>query len=181
MARKQSVGSYLLGRETTQRQELEWGYVLREAPGPTYVHQSIVTHLTVLLDRHVRPLGLGRVIVSPIDVVLDEPRALVVQPDIVFIAEERRAIVHDRVWGPPDLAIEVLSKGTFQRDRTKKLAWYRQYGVREYWIVNPDARTVEVYAFQEPRASRRVCRTGGSVRSTVLPNLSLPVDEVFED
>ena len=63
--------------------------------------------------------GLGRVLVSPVDVVLDEKKALIVQPDIVFISRERIGIVRDRIWGAPDLVIEVLSPGTRRRDAPK--------------------------------------------------------------
>ena len=182
MARKQSVGSYLQGLETMRRRELEWGSVVREAPGPTYRHQSVLTQLTVLLDRHVRAFGLGRVVVSPIDVILDEPRALVVQPDLVFIAEARRAIVQDQVWGPPDLAVEVLSPRTLRRDRIKKLDWYRRYAVQEYWIVNPGTSTVEVYALQAmAHGGPYLYRSGDILHSTVMPDLKLPVAEIFAE
>ena len=71
-------------------------------------HQSIVTRLTTLLGNHAEERRLGRVIVSPMDVVLDEPGALVVQSDVIFISRERFDIIRERIWGPPDLAVEVL-------------------------------------------------------------------------
>jgi len=64
-------------------------------------------------------------------VVLDRERALIVQPDVLFVAHDRLSIIRDQVWGAPDLVAEVLSIGTEAHDRIDKVAWYRQYGVRE--------------------------------------------------
>lgn len=70
----------------------------------------------------------------------------VVQPDVGFIAPENLGIIHDHIVGPPDLVIEVLSRGTRRFDRTKKLPVYARNGVREAWLVDPDSETVIVFA-----------------------------------
>lgn len=75
------------------------------------------------------------------DVVLSDNT--IVQPDLLYIAASRRGIVGDRVQGPPDLAIEILSEGAERRDRVDKLALYARYGVAEYWIVDPRAQSIE--------------------------------------
>ena len=133
---------------------------------------------TVLLASHVRAYDLGRVVVSPIDVVLDAERALVVQPDIVFVSNERLSIIRNQIWGAPDLVVEVLSAGTQRRDRTKKVGWYREYGVRECWLVDESAQRVEIYELQSPR---RVRRFGSQrrIRSTVLPQLTFRTGVIF--
>ena len=84
---------------------------------------------------------------SPIDVVLDRDSHLVVQPDLIVVAEARVGIVTDRVWGPPDLVIEVLSPAPRIGTLDERIAWFAQYGVRECWLVHQDARTVEVLEF----------------------------------
>src|SRR5262245_24016888 len=127
---------YLATAETNARRELKWGTLVREA-APSYGHQAIVTNLTSLLTNHVKAHDLGRVCVSPVDVVFDEARNLVLQPDIIFVSRDRIGILRDRVWGAPDLAIEVLSFGSDGYDRVDKLEWYAKYGVREYWILDP--------------------------------------------
>ena len=112
MSRRLSLAAYLATEETNRPQELAYG-ILREPPAPGFDHQIIVGRTHVALDRHVRRYGLGVVVLSPVDVILDRKRALVVQPDIVFVSKDRREICADRIWGAPDLVVEVLS--TFRR------------------------------------------------------------------
>lgn len=177
MSDRLPVSEYLSGIETMRRRELEWGMV-REPPAPFYDHQALVTRVAVLLDTHVRTRGLGDVVVSPVDVVLDARRALVVQPDVVFISTDRRSIVRQQIWGAPDLVVEVLSAGTARRDRTKKLRWYRRYGVRECWLVDP-AGWIEVHDFGvSPRA--RTSRDRDRVVSRVLPDLDLLASSILD-
>src|SRR5262245_23203691 len=101
MSERQTVNSYLSGPEQIRRTELVWG-IVREPPAPKYGHQSVVTRAVVLLGQHVREHASGRVCVSPVDVVLDAAKALVVQPDIVFVSNARLEIVRDQIWGGPD-------------------------------------------------------------------------------
>jgi Uma2 family endonuclease len=70
------------------------------------------------------------------------------QPDLVFVAAERCHIIRDRVWGPPDLVVEVLSAESRRYDRDQKRDWYQRYGVREEWLVDPMAKSVEVCDLQ---------------------------------
>ena len=181
MGEQITVRQYLRIPETIRPMELVYG-VVREPPAPRYDHQSIVTHLAGLLDRHVRKHRLGRVCASPVDVVLDREQALVLQPDIIFVATERLRIIRDRVWGSPDLVVEVLSPGTARRDRTLKLPLYRQYGVQECWLVDPLARRVEIVDLADPsrRRPRRVHPRYASIRSRVLPSFRVPPARFFE-
>ena len=179
MPTRVTVATYLRGEETNQPRELVYGFV-REPPAPTYGHQAVVTNLGALLHRHVRRHRLGRVVVAPVDVVLDRKRALVLQPDLVFVSAERAGIVNDRVFGAPDLVVEVMSMGTAARDRTQKLEWYRQYGVRECWLVDPFDRSVEVRALSASGADVRRFEDGECVRSVVLPRLRLAVRPLFD-
>jgi len=174
-----TVDQYLATPETNRPREVVYG-VLREPPAPYVAHQFVVTHLGALLDAHVRSHDLGWVAVSPIDVILDRERALVVQPDIVFVAAGRIDLVRNQVWGAPDLVVEVLSRGTARRDRTVKLRWYRQYGVHECWLVDPARRTLTVIDFAGgARPRRRTYRGGAAVRSAVLPRIRLIASEVL--
>jgi Uma2 family endonuclease len=111
--------------------------------------------------------------------VLDRERALVVQPDVMFISESRLGICKERIWGAPDLVVEVLSSATRRHDCTMKVAWFKAYGVRECWLVDPVARTVDVLNLAAPGTVSRSFENGQFVRSTVLPRLRLRVDAVF--
>jgi len=161
---------YLDTEETNKRRELTYGMV-REPPAPFFCHQSVVLKVARMLCDHVEPRGLGRVGIAPIDVILDRDRALVVQPDVLFVAAERESIIRDQVWGAPDLVVEVLSAGTVARDRHEKLGWYRQYGVRECWLIDLHREAVVIVDFTTPGSVRREAHGIVAIRSTVLPSL----------
>ena len=160
-----------------RRRELVWG-VVREPPSPYVPHQRVVTRIAALLDTHVRTRNLGTVLVSPMDVILDGARALVVQPDVMFISRARHDIIREFIWGPPDLVVEVASRGTTEYDRTTKLHWYEQYGVRECWLVELLPRGVTVVTFHGGRTERTM-RGNDRVVSTVLPEFDEPADAFF--
>jgi Uma2 family endonuclease len=173
-----AVDEYLSWPEELARRELVWG-VVREPPAPRYGHQAVVTRLTVLLDAHVRRHAVGTVVVSPIDVVLDKDRALILQPDVLFISKGRAHIMREQIWGAPDLVVEVASRGTRRYDRTVKLEWYRTYGVRECWLVNPDSHVVTVVALETGAAAPRTFRGEQRVESRVLPEFHHTAAELF--
>jgi Uma2 family endonuclease len=133
----------------------------------------------VRLEAHVRRYNMGRVVVSPIDVILDRDRALIVQPDLVFVAAARSHICTDRIWGAPDLAIEVLSTSNRRHDRTVKVGWYREYGVRECWVVDPISCQIGVVDLAAPEVRSHVFEARQIVRSSVLPRLRLRPADVF--
>lgn len=176
---RQSVNEYLAGIEDLTRQELVWGAVVQE-PSPWLQHQGVVTRAVVLVDQHVRERRAGLVCVSPIDVVLDEARALVLQPDVVFVSHERAGILRNQVWGAPDLVVEVESPGTRRRDRTLKLRWYRQYGVREYWLIDPQEAVVTVMALDGERVRRRRFQGNRRLVSPLLPGFHETAAAFFE-
>lgn len=169
---------YLAQIETMRRRELLHG-VVREPPAPRWGHQTIVTGVTAHLSMYVRREGLGKVCVSPIDVILDAERALIVQPDVIFVSTARLGIIRGQVWGAPDLVVEVLSRGTRRYDRTAKLEWYAKYGVRECWLVDPQECRIEVVVFSAEGLERTTFEARDVLRSTVLPGLRLGADDAF--
>ena len=158
--------------ETNRRRELARG-ILREPPAPFWSHQQLVLHIARRLLDHVEANDLGLVGVAPVDVILDEAKALILQPDVLFVAKERREIVRDQVWGAPDLVVEVLSAGMVRRDRTEKLGWYRQYGVRECWLVDLGRQQVTIVDFSGGLVEERIARGPQPLRSSVLPEFIL--------
>ena len=179
METRMTLREYLAGEETVRPQELAYG-ILHEPPAPGYGHQVIVGQIYTLLDRHVQRFDAGRVVIAPVDVVLDRSRALVVQPDVVFVSRERLGICDRRIWGAPDLVVEVLSSARRRHDRTVKVEWFRQYGVRECWLADPVTREVEVLGLTAAECASRIFEYGHIVRSAVLPRLRLRVESVFE-
>ena len=164
-----TTDEYFLMPETMLPQELVGGFV-RDAPGPTPGHQSVVGRVFILLTAHAERHHAGRVWMSPIDVVLDRKTHLVVQPDVILVSEARMGIVTDRVWGPPDLVIEVLSPRPRIGSLDERIGWFARYGVRECWLIHQDAMEIEVLEFASGSVARRtVFRPQEPLRSGVVP------------
>jgi Uma2 family endonuclease len=161
-----------------------WRYEIIEgelymAPAPRPEHQEAGLNLTVPMVQFVRAHDLGKVYNAPIDVILPG-LATPVQPDILFIAKDRLHIVKDtRIEGAPDLIVEILSPSNWLNDKQTKFRVYALAGVREYWIVDTDARTIELFVLRG-QVYTQVGRykPGDRVRSEVLPGFEIAVEEV---
>jgi Uma2 family endonuclease len=102
------------------------------------------------------------------------------EPDILFVAREHSDCIDERVYGPPDLVVEVLSPSTRRTDRHEKFYEYAQAGVGEYWMVDPDARTIEVFVLREGAYELLgKWSEGEEARSEVLVGFRVAVDEVI--
>ena len=147
---------------------------LAVTPAPGRRHQEIVGELFVVLHAHVKARGLGQVFVSPFDVILDD--ASVVEPDIVYVARERLAVIAERgVEGAPTLAIEVISPSTRARDRNAKRELYGRHGVPYFWIVDPETRSIDAYVLRSG-AYVLQAQSGGSdyLRAEPFADLAIP-------
>src|SRR5262245_58556773 len=149
-----TTAEYLRTPETVQPQELIYG-ALRVADAPSPKHQSAVLAFSLALFPFVRQNHLGRIYISPIDVILDERRHLIVQPDLLFISRSRLGIVRDRVRGAPDLVLEVLSPNPRIGDLDERLKWFAFYGVHECWLLHQLARRLEIVGFESGEIARR--------------------------
>ena len=174
-----TTDEYLSTPETVLPAELAYGvYYVRDSP--VVRHQRVVRDLTIALTAFVRDRALGEVLPAPMDVVLDAPRNLVVQPDILFVSAERDEIVGDRIWGAPDLVIEVLSPHPRIGRTEEKVTWYARYGVRECWLVDFGRRQLVVLALQDGRVAQRALFDAADyVQSAVLDGLRLRPADVF--
>ena len=111
-------------------------------PAPAWIHQRVVGRLYSIVSQHVFANRLGEIVAAPTGVVLDDENGL--QPDILFISNERRGIISERgVEGAPDLVVEVLSPSTKARDLGIKLRRYAASGVPHYWTIEPVTRVLE--------------------------------------
>jgi Uma2 family endonuclease len=153
-------------------------------PSPNTLHQTISLNLVRVLlpylDRH----RLGEVRYAPFDVKLSLFTVLV--PDLVYFTAERfaRVVNEKHATAPPDLVIEILSPGTRRRDRGRKRAIYDREGVREYWIVDPESRSIT--ALRRPRADAGLTdvttltlEASGVLESPLFPGLRIPLRDVF--
>jgi len=147
--------------------------------GPRIRHQMIVMRIAALLWGYVEANRLGTVIPAPTDVVLSPFD--VVQPDVLFVAAEHAEIITEmNMQGPPDLCVEILSPGTSGRDLRQKRDLYARFGVREYWIVDPDAECVTVLVLHNGTYTAIAEATGtAEVRSVVLPGFTVAAESLF--
>ena len=155
-----------------------WDGELVMSPAPSFLHQKIVDRFHDLLKAWVRKHRLGETALAPIDMVLTTRRAT--QPDVVFISKERLGIIKERILGAADLVAEVISPGSRRRDRIDKRDLYEQHGVREYWLIDPEAKTVEVLHL-EAGTYQLVgrCHPGERARSRLLKGFEVPVAPLF--
>jgi Uma2 family endonuclease len=165
---------YLQTEETVLPRELAFG-VLRVADSPVASHQRLLGRLHLALAPFVAERRLGEVLLAPMDVVLDYDRALVVQPDLMFVSAARGAIVSDRVYGAPDLVIEILSPHPRIGRLEERVGWFATYGVRECWLADLTARQYVILILDERGVvERRVLHAGEPAASGVLPGVVLP-------
>ena len=147
---------------------------------PSSFHQWITGRLWryVAIPAEDQELGYG--FSAPIGVIM--PGCNPVQPDFVVVLREHAAIIHDRrIWGVPDLIIEILSPSNTAYDRDVKLAAYARAGLPEYAIVDPGARALTHYRLEEPGryAAPRIYQEDASMSVACLPTINVPVGALF--
>ena len=164
--------------EDGRRYELYNGEVF-EIPAPVLLHQFVLGRLFLALSAYVQAHG-GSVFVAPLDIVLTDYD--VVQPDVLLFMPEREHLLDMRkvTRHAPDLAIEIVSPGTSRNDRGRKLRLFERHRVREYWLVEPDGPSVEVYRLSGTRLVLAATAHGsGPVESALLPGLDLRPDDLL--
>ncbi len=149
-------------------------------PSPFNAHQQVSMSLSFHISLYVRKNKIGVVRAAPFDVHFDENN--IYQPDLLFISNERKAILQDWVKGAPDFIVEIISFGTKSRDKGEKMKTYGQHGVREYWLIDPDKKTVEVFHNEEGKmVSKQKLETEGTIESLAIEGFSIQLSEVFEE
>jgi len=117
------------------------------SPAPAIKHQSISKKLFRMLEDFITQHKLGEVWYAPCDVIFSNIN--IVQPDILYISNQNIEILTAlNVKGAPDLIIEILSPSTIENDRIYKKLVYEKFGVKEYWIVDPQEEMIEVWALK---------------------------------
>ncbi len=156
-----------------ERAELIDGQIFYMTP-PTTNHQRLVSDMHYQIKDFIRKNnGQCEVFPAPFAVFLNEDDRTYVEPDISVICDGEK--LTDRgCQGAPDWIVEVVSPGSRQMDYYKKLFKYRTAGVREYWVVDPDRRTVTVYNFE--RDTMEEYPFGGEVPAGIYKGFYITVD-----
>jgi Uma2 family endonuclease len=150
-------------------------------PAPLRRHQKLSGRLMFALEAWLRKHPTGEVYAAPLDVILSDVD--VVEPDILFVSNERAEVLGKWVHGAPDLVVEILSPSTRRVDEITKRRLYERVGVREYWIVDGEIEAVKVYRRQDdgtfPRVADLSREEGHSLETPLLPGFSLSLAELF--
>jgi Uma2 family endonuclease len=160
--------------------ELLNGEIVKRS-SPNTAHQRVSIKLLIKLAKYIEEKNLGELFHAPYDVYLDEYNAGI-QPDLLFVSHDRSFVIKENngLVGSPDLVVEILSKGTTNKDRGIKKDIYEQFAVREYWIVDPQNRSIEVYRIEQGRYRLfSFAEEEGVVKSSVLEGFELEVGMVF--
>jgi Uma2 family endonuclease len=165
----------LLGEIKTPCQLINGELIMSPAPSPH--HQRISGKLFRLFDTARKTSG--EVFYAPIDLYLDQKN--IFQPDLLYIPEVNKSFITDKgIEGPPDLVVEIISPSNSYTDRNFKKKIYLAFGVKEYWIVDPGNKTIEVYTPETGLDSPLLyLAEEGEVTSNVLSNLKFNISELF--
>jgi len=148
------------------------------SPSPTPDHSHVVINLIVILANHIQPRGLGE-LHHDVDTILDPYN--VRRPDILFFSTARVGLIGKKAMeGPPDLAVEVISPSSVEIDREDKFAQYRDAGVAHYWIVDPEAQTIEAWRLEaKSYVPSGRGRAGETVRLEPFAELDIPLSRLW--
>jgi Uma2 family endonuclease len=178
---------------TEERWELIDGVPYNMSPAPSRGHQGVAFRLSGIIYHFLldKPCSAYT---APFDVrlpseeitpragaeITDEKTLTVVQPDLLVVCDRSR--LDDRgLIGAPDIAVEILSESTAYRDETEKLKLYEKHGVKEYWIINPEARYMWVYRLDGEKYARPdYFREDDIFESGVLAGLRIELGRIWE-
>ncbi|MDX2069930.1 MAG: Uma2 family endonuclease [Haliscomenobacter sp.] len=159
--------------------ELFDGEIMKRS-APSLIHQRISRKLLGKMDAYIEEKKLGEIFSAPVDLNLDEHNAF--QPDLAFISNERSFLIEDDdyIKGAPDLVVEIISPGTVKKDRVIKKDLCERFAVREYWLVDPLNKGIEIYIMQEDKyVLHDLQEITGKISSTVLTGFELELGHIF--
>ncbi len=164
--------------EDEKRYEIINGELL-EMPAPSLKHQKVIWNLAYAFRRFQEATNCGDFYLAPVDVVLSDEN--IVQPDIVYISKDRLSIAKDRgIFDSPDLVVEVVSPSTFKKDTEDKRKLYAKHGIKEYWLVFPEEKVVEVLVLKEGGYEVfSYAFEKGKVCSSILEGFCINLEEIF--
>ncbi|MFZ5367941.1 MAG: Uma2 family endonuclease [Spirochaetota bacterium] len=158
--------------------ELINGIAYSMSPAPRVIHQRILGTLFSQCSDFFKGKPC-EVFIAPVDVYLSASDAdeadTVVQPDLMVVCDPAK-VRETGIFGAPDFICEILSPATAWKDQTEKRDLYERYGVREYWVLNPETLDLIMYELVEGRYTvPRAANLKQPVRSVIFPDLVLQV------
>lgn len=159
--------------------ELFDGEIMKRS-APSLIHQSVSRELLTEITLFLRKNPIGTVYSAPVDLNLDEHNAF--QPDLAFMSKERSFLIEDGdyIRGAPDLVVEIISPGTVKKDRVIKKDLCERFAIREYWLVDPLNKGIEIYIMQEDKyVLHDLQEISGKISSTVLTGFELELGHIF--
>jgi len=161
------------------RYELIDGYAYLMSPAPSFLHQEVLVNLLTKLANHLEGKPC-KALPAPLDVRLNPEGDddTVVQPDITVICDESK-ITKDGIVGAPNLVVEILSPSTAVYDRVVKMQKYLKFAVPEYWIVDPELKTIQVHLLRGNEYIIRVYAIGNTIESEALPGFCFDPTAIF--
>lgn len=172
---KLTYKDYLLLPED-RRYEIIDGELLM-TPSPKTMHQIIIGRIFRILSEFAEEHDAGKVFIAPYDVVLSKHD--IVQPDIIFVSKEGSGIITElNIQGSPDMVIEILSPSTKERDLVLKKKLYAAFGIKEYWIVDPENEKITLLTLgKEGYVAQKAI---GIVKSLLLKGLKIDIAKLFK-
>ena len=149
--------------------------VLYMSPSPFFKHSDAFSEILRQFRNYFHSQEAGRA-VGEIDVYLPD-NSDVLRPDITIILKENYSIIKGHIHGVPDIVVEVLSEATYRRDLGIKADRYLSNGVKEYWIADPDEKTIALWINQSKKNWEK--KGGKTLESTILSGFILKQEEVF--
>ena len=157
--------------------ELHNGKIIFMA-SPLAKHQIVSGNLHAAIHSHIRQNKLGIVLTAPMDTILTPNDT--VQPDLLFISNERLNIIDRQVKGAPDFIIEILSDSNTPKEMSYKKYLYESTGVREYWVINIEKQIITQYENVEDEFIRcSVAHINDTLISVVIEGLELKVNDIL--
>ena len=150
-----------------------------EMTSPSLYHQRIITKLSTIINNFLLNHSIGEVFVAPLDVYFSDTE--VYQPDILILLNESFSkMKENKIEGAPDLVVEVLSPSTAYYDLKHKKSIYEKYGVREYWIVDPIDKTLEIFELQNGKfISTGELSKNEIAKSKLISGMEVGLDIIF--
>ncbi len=176
--KKYTVADYDLLEDGAPFQLINYDLVMSPSPIPEhqFISGRLFSAITAYLDQNNNE---GAIIYAPMDVFFDEGNVL--QPDLLFVAENRKEIIQQRIEGAPDLIIEILSPSNAYYDLRQKKEIYEKYGVKEYIIIDPMAQNADLYILKEGiyHLHQKAQKTE-QLNSVLLSGLVIDLQKIFK-